>query len=76
MTLEDRDYCLKRAGQEDEAALAAASLTARWRHEELAGLYRLRAAAYDRDKLQAEIDASVVPAFILAPTGHPKSEAA
>lgn len=62
--MNDRDYFLDRALQEDAAAHAAASLTARWRHEELAGLYRLRAARIDRD-LQKEATLDVVPAFIL-----------
>jgi hypothetical protein len=43
MTAEDRDYYLDRAAQEDKAAVAAASLKARWLHEELAMLYRTRA---------------------------------
>lgn len=62
--MNDRDYYLTRANQEDEAARSAASLAARWRHEELAGLYRLRAARLDRE-LQGETSAEVVPAFIL-----------
>jgi len=43
MTAEDRDYFLDRAAQEDQAALAATSLKARWVHEELAMLFRTRA---------------------------------
>lgn len=62
--MNDRDYFLARATQEDAAARSASSLTARWRHEELAGLYRLRAARLER---QSTNDAAVevVPAFIL-----------
>ena len=41
--MNDRDYYLTRANQEDEAARSAASLAARWRHEELAFLYRSQA---------------------------------
>ena len=59
--MNDRHYFLNRAAQEEEAALAAASLTARWRHEELAGLYRLRAARLE----PVEPTAETVPAFIL-----------
>lgn len=62
--MNDRDYYLTRANQEDEAARSAASLAARWRHEELAGLYRLRAARLDRE-LEGETSTEVVPAFIL-----------
>lgn len=62
--MNDRDYYLTRANQEDEAARSAASLAARWRHEELAGLYRLRAGRLDRE-LGGEASAEVVPAFIL-----------
>jgi len=43
MTPDDRDYFLRRALEEERAAEAAASLSARWRHEELAFLYRSRA---------------------------------
>ena len=70
--MNDRDYYLARATQEDAAAHSASSLTARWRHEELAGLYRLRAARLDGD-LVAEPAADVVPAFILL---QPTSEIA
>lgn len=41
----DRDYFLKRAGEEEQAALAATSLKARWIHEEMATLYRAMAHA-------------------------------
>jgi hypothetical protein len=43
MTRDDRDYFLRRAMEEERAAEAAASLSARWRHEELAFLYRSHA---------------------------------
>lgn len=43
MTPEDRDYFLRRSVEEERAAEAATSLSARWRHEELAFLYRTRA---------------------------------
>lgn len=43
MTPDDRDYFLRRAAEEERAAEAAASLSARWRHEELAFLYRSHA---------------------------------
>jgi hypothetical protein len=47
MTPDDRAYFLRRADEEERAAEAAASLSARWRHEELAFLYRSRANGYD-----------------------------
>lgn len=40
---EERDYFLWRAQEEERAALLAATLKARWVHEELATLYRERA---------------------------------
>jgi hypothetical protein len=40
MTPDDRDYFLRRSIEEERAAEAASSLAARWRHEELAFLYR------------------------------------
>ena len=43
MTPDDRAYFLRRAMEEERAAEAAASLSARWRHEELAFLYRSQA---------------------------------
>lgn len=43
MTPDDRDYFLRRAAEEERAAEAATSLSARWRHEELALLYRAHA---------------------------------
>ena len=72
--MNDRDYFLERALQEEEAALAASSLSARWRHEELAGLYRLRAARIERESSDAS-PAEVGPAFIL-PSASPEIEAA
>ena len=42
MDVNDRDYYLRRALQEQEAARNAACLPARERHEELAKAYRLR----------------------------------
>jgi hypothetical protein len=74
MKAEDRDYYLKRASQEDEAACNAASLSARWRHEELASLYRLRAQQIARTEDEVAPDA-IVPAFILVPV-PPEIEAA
>ena len=74
MTTGDRDYYLKRASQEDDAARNAATLSARWRHEELASLHRLRAQQLTSVGDGATADA-VVPAFILAPT-PPEIEAA
>jgi hypothetical protein len=47
MTPDDRDYFLRRAVEEERAAEAAASLSARWRHEELAFLYRSHANGGD-----------------------------
>ena len=42
MTADDYDYYAVRARQEDQAALHAACVAARERHEELADAYRLR----------------------------------
>lgn len=42
---EERDYLQRRAIEEEKAALASRSLKARCVHEELARLYRARAAA-------------------------------
>jgi hypothetical protein len=47
MTPDDREYYLRRAMEEEGAAEAATSLSARWRHEELAFLYRSRANGAD-----------------------------
>jgi hypothetical protein len=74
MNADDRDYYLRRAAQEDEAALAATSLAARWRHEELASLYRMRILAFDRSIVEEEAEGVVEP-FILMP-GSPETEAA
>lgn len=74
MIADDRDYYLKRASQEDEAARNAASLSARWRHEELASLYRLKAQQFGRAEDEAAAD-MIVPAFILPPL-PPEIEAA
>jgi hypothetical protein len=74
MSGDDRDYFLNRASQEDEAALNAASLSARWRHEELASLYRLKAQQLAPTDDEAAPD-TIVPAFILAPA-PPEIEAA
>jgi hypothetical protein len=43
MTPEDRAYFATRAIEEERAAIEAQSDVARWRHEELALLYRTRA---------------------------------
>lgn len=50
MTPDDRDYFLRRAMEEERAAEAAASLSARWRHEELAFLYRSHASGEGLDR--------------------------
>jgi len=63
MHSDDRDYYLRRASEEDAAARAAASLSARWRHEELAGLYRMRASLLG--STNAAADVSVESPFIL-----------
>jgi hypothetical protein len=42
---EERDYFLRRAQEEERAAVLATTLKARWVHEELATLYRARAHA-------------------------------
>lgn len=64
MTAEDRDYYLKRANAEDEAARASVSLAARWRHEELASLYRTRILVLNRGVIEEEADGAVEP-FVL-----------
>lgn len=74
MNADDRDYFLKRASEEDEAARASVSLAARWRHEELANLYRMRVLAFDRTVIEEEAAESVQP-FILVPA-PPQTEAA
>ena len=74
MNADDRDYYLKRAAQEDQAALDAVSLAARWRHEELASLYRMRAHAFDLSMIEEEATGGLQP-FILMPS-PPETEAA
>ena len=74
MNADDREYFLRRASEEDEAARASLSLTARWRHEELASLYRLRVLAFDRSANE-EDPSEVAQPFILVP-GSPETEAA
>jgi hypothetical protein len=74
MTADDRDYFLRRASEEDVAALAAASLAARWRHEELASLYRTRVLVFDRTIIEEEA-AGIVEPFILVPAS-PQTAAA
>ena len=69
MNADDRDYFLKRASEEDEAARASASLAARWRH-----LYRMRVLAFDRTVIEEEA-ADSGQLFILVPT-PPQTEAA
>jgi hypothetical protein len=66
MTADDRDYFLRRASEEDEAARVSASLAARWRHEELASLYRMRVLTFDRTIIEDEASGIVEP-FILVP---------
>ena len=66
MNAEDREYYLKRASEEDAAALAATSLAARWRHEELASLYRARLLAFDRSTVEEEAAGSVQPFLLVA----------
>jgi hypothetical protein len=74
MTADDRDYFLRRASEEDEAARASASLAARWRHEELASLYRVRVLTFDRKIIESEASGIVEP-FILVPAS-PQTAAA
>jgi hypothetical protein len=63
MTADDRNYYLKRAADEDEAARTAFSLAARWRHEELANLYRMRVVTLDGSVHKDE--GGIVQPFIL-----------
>jgi len=65
MNSEDRDYYLRRAAEEDEAARASVSLSARWRHEELASLYRLRVMTFDRTAIEDHDTEGVAQPFIL-----------
>jgi len=74
MNADDREYYLKRASQEDQAARDAVSLAARWRHEELASLYRMRVSAFDISMVEDEVGLSSQP-FILVPSS-PETEAA
>lgn len=74
MNADDRDYYLRRALEEDAAALTAVSLAARWRHEELASLYRMRVHAFDSTVVEEEASGTVEP-FILMPS-RPETEAA
>lgn len=74
MHADDRDYYLRRASEEDEAARLATSLAARWRHEELASLYRMRVLTFDRTLIEDETAGRIQP-FILVPS-QSKIEAA
>ena len=53
----DQRYFSRRAGEEDQAAQQATSELARHRHQELARLYRLRAAGAFRDRDASELNA-------------------
>jgi hypothetical protein len=61
---DDLDYFTRRAMEEEEAAKAAASLTARWRHEELASLYWSLANGARPDNLSIIADAIIRPGDI------------
>lgn len=74
MNADDREYFLRRASEEEEAARASVSLTARWRHEELASLYRMRVLAFDQSAIENDSPGVAEP-FILVP-GSPETEAA
>jgi hypothetical protein len=67
MTADDREYYLKRVEQEEQAARDAVSIAARWRHEELAGLYRIRILAFDNAGDEGCAPGSFQP-FILGST--------
>ena len=67
MNAADREYYLKRASDEDQAARDAISLAARWRHEELASLYRMRVLAFDNSVASDEDLADGLQPFVLAP---------
>jgi hypothetical protein len=71
---DDRDYYLNRANAEDEAARASISLAARWRHEELASLYRTRVLVLSRGVIEEDADGVAEP-FILVGSS-PQTEAA
>lgn len=55
------DYFTRRAMEEEEHAKAAASLTARWRHEELASLYWSLANGAEPARLPFIADAIIRP---------------
>ena len=74
MNAADRDYYLKRASDEDQAARDAITLAARWRHEELASLYRMRVLAFDHSVEKDGPEGSLEP-FVLVPI-PPETEAA
>lgn len=67
MTADDRNYYLKRASDEDEAARLSCSLAARCRHEELASLYRMRVLNFDRTIIEDEASGIVEPFILVAP---------
>ena len=73
MNADDREYFLRRASEEDKAVRSTASLTARWRHEELASLYRMRVLAFDRSANEEDL-AGVAEPFIVP--GSAETEAA
>jgi hypothetical protein len=54
MTMQERDYFLLRAQQEDEAARRSTNSQVRGRHEELGWLYRMRLQYSDREDLVVE----------------------
>ncbi len=66
MNADDRNYYLKRVEQEEQAARDAVTLAARWRHEELASLYRIRILALDNATGEGGDLGSFQP-FILVP---------
>ena len=74
MTAEDRNYYLKRAEEEDAAARASVSLAARWRHEELASLYRTRILVLSRGVIEEDADGIAEPFILVA--SSPQTEAA
>ncbi|HJR83373.1 MAG TPA: hypothetical protein VJ775_05555 [Sphingomicrobium sp.] len=74
MNANDREYFLRRASEEEEAAGTSLSLAARWRHEELASLYRMRVLAFDRSAIDDNASEVAEP-FILIP-GPSETEAA
>lgn len=64
MTPDDRDYFLRRAMEEEQAANKATTLAARWRHEELAFLYRSRASGGDAHRHEIIADDPMQPGDI------------